>query len=209
MPKTIHSSFNASHSNDCKENDDTRIIQEVLSGNIDAFAAFVEKYEIMVYNLAFYKLGNHEDAQDLTQECFFRIYKTLEKYNGRKAAFSTWIYIICRNLIYDFQKSRKNKKEVPFYFSADAAEPEAYKIADYSNEPSEIMIRKERVEKIRELIWTLPENQREIIVMRDINGLSYIEIAKILDIKPGVLKKQIYTARQKLKKYILTDGYNF
>lgn len=180
------------------------IIQEVLNGNVNAFEALVKKYEKMIYNLAFTKLGNHENAQDLTQECFLRAYKMLRSYRT-DAAFSTWIYRICQNLIYDFYRANKNKRnaEVSLYLQNDGEELKEREIADISSEPLEIILRNEKIEKIRELIKSLPDDLRDIIIMRDINNLSYNEIAESLDIEIGTVKSRISRAREKLKQYMI------
>jgi RNA polymerase sigma-70 factor (ECF subfamily) len=159
----------------------------------------------MIYNLALSKLGNRENAQDLTQECFLRAYKMLRTYRT-DAAFSTWIYRICQNLIYDFYRANKNRKnaEVPLYIQTDNGEEvREREIPDNANEPSEIIIREEKIKTIRELIKSLPDDLRDIIIMRDINNLSYNEIAESLDIEIGTVKSRISRAREKLKKYIL------
>ena len=186
------------------ENKDFEIIQEVLNGNVNAFENLVKKYEKMIYNLALSKLKNRENAQDLTQECFLRAYKMLRSYRT-DAAFSTWLYRICQNLIYDFYRVNKNKKnsEVPLYIQDDGEEYKEREIADISGGPPEIILREEKIKKIRELIESLPDDLRDIIIMRDLNDLSYQEIAESLDIEIGTVKSRISRAREKLKKHIL------
>jgi len=178
-----------------------------LNGNVNAFENLVKKYEKMIYNLAATKLRNRENAQDLTQECFLRAYKMLRTYRT-DAAFSTWIYRICQNLIYDFYRANKSKKnvEVPLYIQDNDDEYKEREIADISSEPSEIILRDEKIKKIRELIESLPDDLRDIIIMRDLNNLSYNEIAESLDIEIGTVKSRINRAREKLKKYILESS---
>jgi RNA polymerase sigma-70 factor (ECF subfamily) len=193
---------------DNKISEDYEIIQEVLNGNVNAFEGLVKKYEKMIYSLALSKLGNNrENAQDLTQECFLRAYKMLHSYRV-DAAFSTWIYRICQNLIYDFYRANKNKRtaEVSLYIQDDGDEAAEREIADSSGEPSEIILREEKIRKIRELIQSLPDDLRDIIIMRDINNLSYGEIAESLDIEIGTVKSRLSRAREKLKKYILENN---
>ena len=156
------------------------------------------------------KVNNRENAQDLTQECFLRAYKTLRSYRT-DAAFSTWIYRICSNLIYDFYRANKNKKnaEVSLYVQdQDGGERQELEIPDMSGEPSEIIIREEKIKKIRGIIKSLPDDLRDILIMRDINNLSYNEIAEYFDIEIGTVKSRISRAREKLKKYILESDKN-
>ena len=173
---------------------------------MNAFENLVRKYERMIYNLAFSKLGNRENAQDLTQECFLRAYRMLRTYRV-DAAFSTWIYRICQNLIYDFYRASKNKKtsEVSIYIQDGGEEIRERDIADNSGDPSEIILREEKIQTIRKLIQSLPEDLRDILIMRDINNLSYSDIAESLDIEIGTVKSRISRAREKLKKYILEN----
>ena len=171
---------------------------------MNAFEELVKKYEKMIYNLALSKLGNRENAQDLAQECFLRAYKMLRTYRT-DAAFSTWLYRICQNLIYDFFRANKNKKgaEVSLYVQDADGEHREREIADISAEPLDIVLREEQIREIRELISSLPDDLRDIIIMRDINNLSYREIAESLDIEIGTVKSRISRARERLKKYIL------
>ena len=180
-----------------------------MNGNVNAFENLVRKYEKMLYNLALSKIGSRENAEDLVQECFLRAYKMLRSYRV-DAAFSTWIYRICQNLIYDFYRTNKNKRsaEVSLYIQNDGEELKERSIADSSGEPSEIILREEKIEKIRELIRSLPDDLRDIIIMRDINNLSYNEIADSLEIEIGTVKSRISRAREKLKKYILESSEN-
>jgi len=188
------------------ENNDYDIIQEVLNGNVNAFEALVKKYEKMIYNLAITKTGNRENAQDLTQECFLRAYKMLRTYRT-DAAFSTWIHKICQNLIYDFYRANKNRKteEVPLYIGDGSDDYKEREIPDSSKEPSAIVLREEKIQKIRRLIQSLPDDLRDIIIMRDINDMSYNHIADVLNIEIGTVKSRISRAREKLKKYILEN----
>ena len=171
---------------------------------MNAFEELVKKYEKMIYNLALSKLGNRENAQDLAQECFLRAYKMLRTYRT-DAAFSTWLYRICQNLVYDFFRANKNRKgaEVSLYVQDADGEHREREIADISAGPLDIVVREEQIREIRELIGSLPEDLRDIIIMRDINNLSYREIAESLDIEIGTVKSRISRARERLKKYIL------
>ena len=179
----------------------------MLNGNVNAFESLIKKHEKMIYNLALSKLGSRENAEDLTQECFLRAYKMLRSYRT-DAAFSTWIYRICQNLVYDFYRANKKKKnsEVPLYIADGGDNFKEREIADISSEPSEIIERNEKIKTIRELINSLPDDLREIIIMRDINDLSYSEIAESLNIEIGTVKSRISRAREKLKKYILENS---
>jgi len=180
-----------------------------LNGNVNAFEVIVKKYEKMLYNLAVSKMRSKDDAQDIVQECFLRAYKMLRSYRT-DSAFSTWIYRICQNLIYDFYRKNKHAQKVSLSVSDDNGDFDLIEkeIADSTHEPSEIVIREEKVAKIRELIESLPDDLRDAVILRDINGYSYIKIAEMLDIEIGTVKSRLNRAREKLKKYILENNKN-
>ena len=180
---------------------DAEIIEKVLTGDVNCFELIVKKYERMIYNLAFTKTRNKENAQDIAQECFLRAYKMLRSYRT-DSAFSTWIYRICQNLIFDFYRKTKKLKTEP-------EELNEKDMADTESEPSEQIIRAEKIEKIREIINSLPQDSREIIILRDLNDISYAQISEMLGIEIGTVKSRLNRAREKLKEYILKNGELF
>lgn len=194
---------------------DSEIIEKVLSGDVDYFEILVKKYEKMIYNLAIVKTHNRENAQDISQECFLRAYKMLRSYKT-DSAFSTWIYRICQNLIFDFYRKNKKIKTVSLSVSVsvsdindgDDGELKEKDIADIESEPSEQIIRAEKIEKIREIINSLPEDLSEIIILRDLKNISYAQIAEMLDIEIGTVKSRLNRAREKLKDYIIKNNKN-
>jgi len=179
-----------------------------LSGDVNAFEIIVKRYEKMIYNLAMAKTQNKENAQDISQECFLRAYKMLRSYRT-DSAFSTWIYRICQNLIFDFY--RKTKKIKTFSLSvsdSDDGELKEQDIPDTGGDPSEQIIREEKIKKIRELVNSLPDDLREIIILRDFQNLSYDNIAEILELEIGTVKSRLNRAREKLKNYIIKNNAN-
>ena len=180
---------------------DIDIINDIFAGNINAFEVLVKKYEKMIYNLAMTKLRNRETAEDITQECFLRAYKMLRSYRT-DSAFSTWIYRICQNLIIDYYRKNKNFKTYSLTTNDDDGEEKVQDIADSSEEPLEAIVRQEKVEKVRELINSLPDDLREVIILRDIKDYSYKEIADMLDLEIGTVKSRLSRSREKLKTLI-------
>ena len=161
----------------------------------------MKKYEKMIYNLAMTKLRNRETAEDITQECFLRAYKMLRSYRT-DSAFSTWIYRICQNLIIDYYRKNKNFKTYSLTTNDDDGEEKVQDIADSSEEPLEAIVRQEKVEKVRELINSLPDDLREVIILRDMKDYSYKEIADMLDLEIGTVKSRLSRSREKLKTLI-------
>ncbi|MCL1792856.1 MAG: sigma-70 family RNA polymerase sigma factor [Oscillospiraceae bacterium] len=186
---------------------DAEIIGRVLSGDADSFEIIVKRYEKMIYSLAMSKLNNRENARDISQECFLRAYKMLAGYRT-DSAFSTWIYRICQNLIFDFYRKEKKIKTVSLSSSDEYGEPREIQLPDFAGDPSERLIRAEKIKKIREIINSLPGDLREIITLRDLNNVSYAQISDMLGLEIGTVKSRLNRAREKLKNYILKNNEN-
>jgi RNA polymerase sigma-70 factor (ECF subfamily) len=158
----------------------------------------------MVYNLAYRMSNNPHEAEDISQEAFLRAYQSLAHFNP-SYKFSTWLYQIALNIIRD----RLKKKELN-YVSLDAPvetdDSEFYpQPADYANNPEQIMAQKEDAQAIQQAIYSLPLKYREVIVLRHLQDLSYIEIANILKLPTGTVKVRLYRSREQLRK-ILADS---
>ena len=186
---------------------DAEIVEKVLSGDLNSFEFLVVKYEKMIYNLALTKVRNRESAQDISQECFLRAYKMLRSYRA-ESAFSTWIYRICQNLIADHFRKNKKTAALSLSFSDEDGEIKESDIADTKSDPADLIVREEKIKKIRELIDALPEELREIIILRDFEDQSYANIAEMLDIEAGTVKSRLFRAREKLKDYIIKNNKN-
>ncbi|MCL2159601.1 MAG: sigma-70 family RNA polymerase sigma factor [Oscillospiraceae bacterium] len=186
-----------------KPEEDAKIIGRVLAGDANCFEAIVEKYEKMIYNLALSKTQNRESAQDISQECFLRAYKMLASYRT-EGAFSTWIYRICQNLIYDYYRKSKKIQTVSLSnFDEYGESPHEKELEDLEGDPSEKLVRSEKIQKVRELIDSLPDDLREIIILRDLNDISYAQISEMLGIEEGTVKSRLHRAREKLKSHVL------
>jgi len=190
---------------------DAEIIERILNGDVNSFEIIVKKYEKMIYNLAVTKTQNRETAQDISQECFLRAYKMLRSYRT-DSAFSTWIYRICQNLIIDFYRKDKKIKTVsltPMTSPDDGDIKEKdIDIEDTESEPSEQIIRAEKIKKIREIINLLPDDLREMIVLRDLQNFNYAQISEMTGIEIGTVKSRLNRARGKLKDYITENNKN-
>ncbi|RKD33168.1 RNA polymerase sigma factor [Thermohalobacter berrensis] len=185
------------------DNED-RLIAESIKGNIDAFEKLIEKYEKTAYNIALKMLKNHEDAMDISQEALIKVYKSISKFN-RKSAFSTWLYRIVVNTCIDFLNKKKKK-----VFSIDnpiTTETGEIKreIEDNTYTPEVIIDRKETKEIIYDSIDKLDTIYKTVIILRDIQGFSYKEIAQILDCSIGTVKSRISRGRKILKKIIVKE----
>lgn len=183
---------------------DEEIIKRVLDGEIDLFEKIVEKYQNKVYGIIYHTIKNQNDVEDLAQEVFVKIYKNLSKFKGDSSLY-TWIYKITVNLCLDELRKKRN---IIYLDEKIATEEGELEKELPSNEKTQVEIyeEKELKEKLYKCIEKLPESQKVMIVLRDIKGFSYDEIAKITDIKIGTVKSQINRARLKLKDLLDAEG---
>ena len=185
---------------------DHQLIEAAKQGDETAFAEIVNRYRNPLTNYLFRMLNNYEEAVDLAQETFVRVYFALERYHT-EYAFSTYIYRIATNLA--ISEIRKNKRRKLFsltgFFQSDDEEGQDFNPPDNKNLPDENLIETERNRTIEKAIATLPDKYRAPIVLREIQELSYEEIAQVLGLGLGTTKSRISRARgllrEKLKHY--------
>ena len=184
------------------------LVQQAKAGDQNAFAQLVTAYESKIYNLALRYLGNREDAMDASQEVFLRVYRFLPGFQ-EESGFSTWIYRIGVNVCKDMLAKRGRRNEQPLEVPDEENESRTIEVADRRYEPEHIMEGVELRTVLADAISSLPEQQREMIVLRDIQGLTYDEIANILSLESGTVKSRISRARENLRKKLLQNGNIF
>lgn len=186
-----------------------RIIKLAASGNERAFEQLVSIYEGTVYNMAMYMTKNHDDALDVSQEVFVKLWQSLPSFRG-ECSMKSYIMKLTRNAALDLKRKRSRRQSTSLTVENDRGEEVEMDIPDTSVEsnPEEAYLRAERIQKVREGIMKLDDEQRQMIVMRDMNGMSYADIAKALGMNEGTVKSRLNRARSALKK-ILTDGNYF
>lgn len=185
---------------------DAELIQRAKGGDNDAFCEIVKKYENYCYRLAFCALKNTDDAWDVCQETFIRVYRSLQSFRC-DCELSTWLYRVCHNAIYDF--IRKSKKNAPLSVSDISSDDEQdFELADTdeSNNPENALMKKERIRMVRLAISELSHEHKQILLLRDIEGFGYDEIAEILHLEIGTVKSRISRARAALKKVLIEKG---
>ena len=181
---------------------DIEIVEKVLKGDIDAFYEIIEKYEKMVYNLSYRIFNNTSDAEDMTQEAFMKIYKNLNKCQG-KQSIKTWVYTITYNTCIDEVRKRKGKNNISLDMELEG-EDSNYSLDIPSDDitPENALIQKEGILEIEKAINSLSETNRALIFLRDVKGFSYNEISEILNLNIGTVKSRINRARNMLKNIL-------
>lgn len=184
------------------------LVQQAKAGDRAAFAGLVSAYEGKIYNLALRYLGSREDAMDASQEVFLRVFRFLPGFQ-EESGFSTWIYRIGVNVCKDMLHRRLKRAEQPLEVPDEEDEGRPVDVPDLRYDPERIMEGVELRQALSDAILALPEQQREIIILRDIRGLSYEEIALALALESGTVKSRLFRARENLRKKLLQNGNIF
>jgi RNA polymerase sigma-70 factor, ECF subfamily len=182
--------------------EDRALIQEALSGD-EGFEKLVRHHERMVYRVAFRFLNDETDALDVAQEVFLRVHRSLSKFRG-DSALSTWIYAITANLSRNAIRSKKNRQKVQVLAPEDRDKegPSFWdKVADQREAGAlRAAESKDLNGAIREAIAELPPDYREAVILRDLEGLDYTEIARALGTQEGTVKSRIARGRALLRE---------
>jgi len=179
------------------------LIQQVQSGDHEAFEQLVKRYEKHVYNLCLRMCGNAEDAKDLSQEAFLKAWRGIGFYKF-ESSFSTWLYRLTSNVCIDFLRRQKRRPTVSLTVEDDDTAVEQ-EVVDTAPSPEEVALHRERTNAVAAAMAQLEDEFRMVLTLRVIQDLPYEKIADILDIKVGTVKSRLARARLKLKK-LLEDG---
>ncbi len=170
-----------------------QIVARSKQGDAWAFRRLVESYQRYAFSLAFRIVCNEEDARDITQETFIRVWNRIGGYTG-EAKFSSWLYKIVVNLAFDRLKGEKRRRRL---FLALPVLPED-RVPDTGTALDDEIVNRDLAEKIRKIGEQLPLKQRMVFVLRDLQDLSVEEVAEILEMSPGSVKTNLCYARQRI-----------
>jgi len=169
---------------------------------MQAFDELMARYENRVYNLAYRLLGDTEDAYDIAQETFLRIYRAMSRFRGH-STLHTWIHRIVVNLCLDEMKKRRRRPRIVQEALPDEEGPHnslIERIPDETADPEAWTLSRERQLIVRQAIDSLPAHHRVVLVLFDLEGLAYQEIAEVLQINIGTVKSRLNRARLALKE---------
>ena len=173
------------------------LIQRCLQGDQLAWDAIVQRYRRKVFNVAYKFVGRHEEAEDLTQDIFLKIFKSLGTFD-RRANFQTWLVSVSRNLCIDHYRSvRQERQAIDHHVDSNELSPVAHEPG-----PIAALEQQDRVVLLREALAALPESLRKAVLMRDIQELTYREIALRLHLPEGTVKSRINRGRTELARQI-------
>ncbi len=179
------------------------LVKRAKQGDMRAFEELILQHEKIVYNLALRMMKQSEDAKDISQEVFLKAYRNIRNFDER-SRFSTWLYRITTNTCIDELRKRQKKPSLSIEEEMDGEEGGILRqIAAAGDTPEESLLRTEQKSEILQALNKLSPEHRAIVIFRDVQGLSYEEIAEILEIGLGTVKSRISRGRAQLKQEIL------
>jgi RNA polymerase sigma-70 factor (ECF subfamily) len=187
-----------------EEERDAELIAAYLGGSEEAFNRLVMRHHRTAFNLAYRFLNNYEDANDIAQEAFIRVHKSLKRFKGN-CSFKTWLYKIVLNLSrnkYRWKKRRGEFAKVSLDNPSRDPESNPMDVPDEAFSVEREIRRKEIQSRIEESLSLLPAEYREILVLRHMEGLSYSEISKLLKCAEGTIKSRLHRARVEIRKLL-------
>ncbi len=172
------------------------LVRRAKRGDISAFEDLISGYEKKVYNTAYRFFNNAEDAMDVSQEIFIKVFTSLRRFR-EDSSFSTWLYRIAVNTCIDFLRK---KREDVLPIKEEIVMDDKTKLGFQTELPEEFMEKQEVKQAIMKAISTLPEEQRICIILRDVQGFSYTEISDVLSCSLGTVKSRLFRGRRALKE---------
>jgi len=187
--------------------EDAQWVEQAKTGNTRAFDQLVTKHRGGIYAMIYNMVKNDADAWDLSQEAFIKAWKALPKFESR-ARFSTWLFRISHNVVYDWMRKRRIQgdgelnDEVFDVGKIDSSAPTAPR---QGQRPDQVLEQRELRQRIDHALGELSAQHREVIVLREVQGLDYKEIAEIIGSSLGTVMSRLYYARQKLQQHLQSE----
>jgi len=182
------------------------LVRRCISGDAIAWEEIVQRYNRRIYNICYRFAGSSDDAQDLTQEVFIKVYRTLSSYDSEKAAFMTWVTTVTRNLLVDhFRKTKQDRVTDSLDNAAsehEDAQPLSEQIPDQGASPDASIQSRETRETVHRALQKLSPELREAVILRDLQDMDYREIAVALKVPEGTVKSRINRGRAELARLL-------
>jgi len=183
---------------------DMQVIDRVLEGDTEIFSELIKRYQNMVFKYVYTQFNNYDDALDITQEIFIMSLTSLRSFR-RESKFSTWLYSIMVNYCKNYRKKLSRQNYVSLNVSKGDDEFDL-QLPDKREAPEDKVIQNDTLRIVKEEINSLPDDYRDILLLREIEGFSYNEIADILKIKLSNVKVRIHRGRDLLKNRLYGRG---
>jgi RNA polymerase sigma-70 factor (ECF subfamily) len=184
------------------EETDINLLKRARNGDRDAFAVLMDRYQRKVFGLCYGMVRNHDDAMDMVQETFVKVYKNLERFEGN-SSFYTWTYRIASNVCIDFLRKQKRRRALDYDDGIGRDEnvddPGNLLPSKLGINPARVHARKELLGRIEDAMATLSPIHRQIVVLREVEGLSYQEIADTTEVSIGTVMSRLHHACKNLQ----------
>ncbi len=181
---------------------DELLVKQCQKGHYDAFEELIHKYQQKVYSLCYRYAGNYDDANDLAQEAFIRVYHSINKFHF-KSTFSTWLFRVTSNVCLDEMRKKKKTSSVSLDSPMETDEGEMYfHLPDQKFNPEIMAERKDVQQIVHNAIQELPTDQKMTLLLREIQGFTYDEIAEVLEVSSGTVKSRLSRSRYNLKEIL-------
>jgi RNA polymerase sigma-70 factor (ECF subfamily) len=207
--ETIASAGGAVAGPDLEATSDEEAIRRVLAGDREVFGVLVERYQGRAYRLALRVLRNEESARDAVQDAFLKAYGALSKFQGR-SSFYTWLYRLVMNQCLDMKRRDKSERQVEWedggVAETGAGAPLPPEVDGVRFAPAASLMRQQLRQQLAEAIERLPDGPRETLILREVDGLSYVEIAETQRIPKGTVMSRLHYARRQLRAYLIEKG---
>jgi RNA polymerase sigma-70 factor (ECF subfamily) len=186
--------------------DDLTLVKRVKEGDQRAFKQLVERYQRKAYGIAYGMLRNRDEAEDVAQEAFVKVFKFIQFFKG-ESSFYTWLYRIVTNLCIDLIRKRGGAKspnvEFDESFQHDVSEAQIGALGtQLGTNPQKNALRRELADKINEALQQIPEKHRAILLLREVEGMSYEDLARTLEIPKGTVMSRLFHARVKMQQIL-------
>jgi RNA polymerase sigma-70 factor (ECF subfamily) len=185
------------------EETDLNLVKRARNGDRDAFSVLLERYQRRLYSVCLGIVRNPDDAQDRLQETAVKVFLNLERFEGQ-SSFYTWAYRIASNVCIDFLRKKKRQRTVDYddgiARDGDVVEGEDLLPSRLGLNPARVHARKELMDKLTEALDTLSDTHRTIIILREVDGLSYQEIADLTEVSIGTVMSRLHHARKNLQR---------
>ena len=178
--------------------DESQLVSLLKQGREDAYRVLIQKYQKMVFRIAYGITVDHEESLDITQDVFLKVYQNIQRFE-QKSKLSTWLHRITVNACLNWKRRWKRRlrwhhQSFDEVLQQDTIEPESDK-----ERPEDRYLKKEFSRRIQDGLLKLPEDARTVFVLKEIEGLSYEEIAETLNIKRGTVSSRLFYARKRLR----------
>ena len=183
-----------------------QLVRRCASGDAAAWEELVQRFHRRIYNICYRFAGSAEDAQDLTQEVFIKVYRTVASFDGEKASFGTWVTTVTRNLLVDHFRKTRNDRATDSMDAVHGADEDGPTLADRLSDgapgPQVHVESRERREMVQRALQQISPDLREAVILRDLQDMDYREIAQVLKVPEGTVKSRINRGRAELARLL-------